>query len=73
VTRAVKKTSARQANLILGRTGQTFWQDKSYDHWVRNAKEFDRIVGYIEGNPVRAGLVEQAEEWPWSSASNRFR
>jgi putative transposase len=56
VTRAVKNTSARQANLILGRTGLRFWQDESYDHWVRDGKEFERIVRYIEWNPVRAGL-----------------
>ena len=73
VTRAVKKTSARQANLILARTGRPFWQEESYDHWVRDGKEFDRIVGYIEWNPVRAGLVERAEDWPWSSAFPRFR
>jgi REP-associated tyrosine transposase len=35
ITRAVKKSSARQANIILGRTGQPFWQDESFDHWVR--------------------------------------
>jgi putative transposase len=72
VTRAVKKTSAKQANLILGRAGHPFWQDESYDHWVRDEREFDRIVGYIEWNPVRAGLVVRVEDWPWSSASNRF-
>ncbi len=68
ITRAVKKTSARQANLILGRSGQPFWQDESYDHWVRNGKQFDRIIQYIESNPVKAGLVAQPELWPWSSA-----
>lgn len=73
VTRAIKKTSAMRANAILGRTGQPFWQDESYDHWVRDAREFDRIAGYIEWNPVRAGLVERAEDWAWSSASERFR
>jgi putative transposase len=71
VTRAVKNTSGRRANLILGRSGQPFWQDESYDHWVRNGKEFDRIVQYIEWNPVKAGLVEQPELWPWSSAAGR--
>ena len=25
-------------------------------------------VRYIENNPVAAGLVERAEDWPWSSA-----
>jgi len=68
VTRAVKKTSARQANLILGRSGLPFWEDESYDHWVRNGKQFDRIVQYIESNPVKAGLVDSAESWRWSSA-----
>jgi putative transposase len=68
VTRAVKKASARQANLILGRSGLPFWQDESYDHWVRNGKQFGRIVQYIESNPVKAGLVDRAEIWPWSSA-----
>src|SRR5450759_895832 len=72
VTRAVKSTSARQANLILGRSGFRFWQDECYDHWVRDAKEFDRIERYIEANPVRAGLVERIEDWPWSSGSARF-
>ena len=69
VTRAVKNTSARQANLILGRTGLRFWQDESYDHWVRDSNELERIVRYLEWNTVRAGLVEPAELWPWSSAS----
>ncbi len=68
ITRAIKKTSARQANIILERSGLPFWQDESYDHWVRNGKQFDRIVDYIKSNPVKAGLVELAEMWPWSSA-----
>jgi REP element-mobilizing transposase RayT len=68
VTRAVKSASARAANLILGRTGLPFWQDESYDHWVRNGDEFNRIVKYIERNPVKAGLVDRVEQWQWSSA-----
>jgi len=27
------------------------------------------VLRYIERNPVRAGLVERAEAWPWSSAA----
>jgi REP-associated tyrosine transposase len=66
--RWLKGSTARKANLLLGRTGQRFWQDESYDHWVRNSREFDRIVQYIEENPVTAGLVASAELWRWSSA-----
>jgi putative transposase len=56
------------ANRILHRKGP-FWQDESYDHLVRSAEEFRKIVGYIEHNPVAAGLVNVAEEYPWSSAA----
>jgi REP element-mobilizing transposase RayT len=72
VTRAMKSASAGEANQVLGRSGMPFWQDESYDHWVRDAKEFNRIVRYIEWNPVDAGLVRRIEDWAWSSASARF-
>jgi hypothetical protein len=29
----------------------------------------NRIVRYIENNPVKAGLVSRPEDYPWSSAS----
>jgi REP-associated tyrosine transposase len=69
ITKAIKNFSARQANALLGRKGQPFWQDESYDHWVRDPEELKKIVSYIEENPLAAGLVERVEDWPWSSAS----
>ncbi|MEX2302852.1 MAG: transposase [Bryobacterales bacterium] len=68
IMRGLKGITANQANRILRRRGQPFWQDESFDHWVRDGLEFERIVSYIEFNPVKAGLVELPEEWPWSSA-----
>ena len=66
--RWLKGSTARSANRILGRTGQPFWQDESYDHYLRHRSQIDRTIAYIEGNPVTAGLVCCAERWPWSSA-----
>jgi putative transposase len=65
---SLKRFTAREANRILGLTGQPFWQAESYDRRVRNAVEFTRIADYIEMNPVRAGLVATPDEFPWSSA-----
>jgi REP element-mobilizing transposase RayT len=65
--RSLKRFTAREANRMLGLTGQSFWQDESYDHSVR-AGEFQRIARYIEMNPVDAGLAATPEEFPWSSA-----
>jgi len=65
----LKSGSARIANELLGRKGNPFWQDESYDHWVRSDIERQRIIPYIEKNPVTAGLVARLEDWKWSSAS----
>jgi putative DNA methylase len=65
---SLKRHTAREGNRMLGLTNQPFWQDESYDHLVRGTREFQRIRGYIEMNPVRAGLVCNPEEFPWSSA-----
>jgi REP element-mobilizing transposase RayT len=73
ITQRIKGYTAREANLILGRTGEPFWQQESFDHWPRDEGEFFRIISYIENNPVKAGLVQRAEEWPWSSAAERAR
>jgi putative transposase len=66
---ALKGCTAREANLVLGRTGEPFWQAESYDHWVRDTREFEKIVAYIENNPVKAGFVTRPENYPWSSAA----
>jgi REP element-mobilizing transposase RayT len=69
ITRGLKRFTAARANQILRRTGMRFWQEESFDHWVRDETEFYRVMNYIERNPVKAGLVGKPEDWPWSSAS----
>jgi len=66
-----KSASARAANLILKRTGEPFWQDESWDRWMRNDRERAGVIRYIEENPLSAGLVDAPEDWPWSSAHER--
>lgn len=66
--RWLKGSTARGANRILGRTGQHFWQDESFDHYLRTSRQLERTAAYIEENPVSARLVCSAERWPWSSA-----
>jgi REP element-mobilizing transposase RayT len=64
----LKGSTARQPNLILGRTGEAFWQDEFFDHRVRDEAELDRIAHYVEHNPVSAGLAANPRTWHWSSA-----
>ena len=65
--KALKGCTAHEANRLLGRCGEPFWQRESYDHWVMDEREWGRIEFYIENNPVKAGLVARAEDYRWSS------
>ncbi len=69
---SMKRYTANRCNRLLGARG-AFWQAESYDHWVRDADEMERILLYIEGNPVKAGLVDTPERWLFSSAAVRKR
>lgn len=68
ILKSRKQFTARQANLVLGRTGETFWQRESFDHWIRNDAKKERVRRYIRGNPVTARLCARPEDWKWSSA-----
>ena len=58
----LKGRTARLANQILDRNGN-FWHHESYDHVVRDNKEFERILWYVLNNPVKAGFVENWKDW----------
>jgi REP element-mobilizing transposase RayT len=60
---------ATDANKILGKTGQRFWQPESFDRVIRDADEMLRVRRYIRRNPVKAGLCTKEEQWKWSSAA----
>ena len=68
-----KRHTARQANLLLRRTGEAFWQPEAYEHWIRSDEEKTRIRRYIRNNPVKARLCSAPADWPWSSASKRWQ
>jgi putative transposase len=65
VMHSIKRFTAYKANEILNRSGQ-FWQHESYDRVVRDDAEWKRVIWYIVNNPVSAGLVKEAAEWPWT-------
>jgi putative DNA methylase len=60
-----KSYTAKEANRILGRSGE-FWQREYYDYLVRDEEDFYRYLEYTLQNPVKAGLCERWEDWPWN-------
>lgn len=63
-----KSYTSTQANKLLSRAGQPFWQSESYDHLIRDDEDHARCVAYTVNNPVTARLCLRAEDWPWGSA-----
>ena len=47
------------------------WQAGFFDHVLRSDESRSEKWEYIRMNPVRAGLVERAEEWPYAQRFNR--
>ncbi len=70
IMHSFKRHTARECNIVLHKQG-SFWQDESYDRCVRDDDELLRIIQYVENNPVKAGMVEQAKMWKYSSAYQR--
>jgi len=71
IMRSLKGRTARDANVLLGRSG-AFWEHENYDHVVRDEAELDRIITYVLGNPVKAGLADRPEEWEWRYCKHRL-
>ena len=65
IMKSIKTFSAKQINTHLGRKGR-FWQREYFDHLVRDGQELNRIITYVLENPVKAGLCQTWEEWPYS-------
>jgi putative transposase len=58
---------AQYVNRLHDRTGH-LWQGRFYSSPL-DEEHFWTALAYVENNPVRAGLVQPAWHWPWSSAA----
>ena len=65
VVRNWKGRSAREINLLRSRS-EPVWQLDYFDRYIRDEKHFTDVVAYILMNPVKAGLVPEPEDWPFS-------
>ena len=71
LAKAVGRTHYRfavVANRAYGRSGH-LWQNRFYSCALGSGDYVLAAIRYVECNPVRAGLVERAWDYPWSSAA----
>jgi putative transposase len=46
------------------------WQRSFWDRQIRTGDQYDQKWLYVRNNPVRHGLVEDPDEWPFQGAIN---
>jgi REP-associated tyrosine transposase len=64
-----KKTSASQA--ADSRRG--IWQPRFWEHLIRSKEEYFAYCDYVHFNPVKHGLVERPEQWPYSTVHRHLK
>ncbi len=55
--------SARRA----AKRQSTLWQNRYWEHLIRDDDDFARHLDYIHWNPVKHGLAARVADWPYSS------
>jgi non-canonical purine NTP pyrophosphatase (RdgB/HAM1 family) len=64
VVHSIKSYTANQINNARGRKGAV-WQRDFFDKLMRSGREMEETSRYVQANPVRAGLVELAMDYPF--------
>ncbi len=70
LAQAVSEVHRRYTRMINFREGWRghLWQGR-FASFVMSEAHLMGAARYVERNPVKAELVERAEDWPWSSAA----
>jgi len=69
VLKEFKRFTGRCGVKLVSPRLKRFWADEWFDHWVRSPQQGERIMEYIRNNPVKAGLVQDYQDWPYGSWS----
>ena len=64
--KSVKQSAMTGINRRRGAEGE-LWQPRFFDRALRTVQEYSEKVESIHGNPVRAGVVSEPQNWRWSS------
>jgi putative transposase len=66
--RSVNSPLLESLEVLRNRTSKlAIWLRRCYDHNCRTQETVLEKINYVHNNPVKAGLVDDPEEWPWSS------
>ncbi len=62
--RTWKSLTAREIALAL-EVVPPIWQRDYFDRFLRSTDNYSEKWEYVRGNPIRAGLAQKPEDWPY--------
>jgi len=62
-----EEAKAEISNSKYRRSHAGIWQERFYEHTIRNEKDWLEKMEYIQYNPLKHGLVENIKEWEYTS------
>lgn len=70
VMQVLKQRSSRELRGLYrgpAKNLSQFWERRFYDFNIRTWKKLNEKLRYMHMNPVKSGLVDEPQLWPWSS------
>ena len=72
IIRELKKTVTKNARKHLNLPDLVVWQDRFWEHTIRDERDMQTHYDYIHYNPVKHGYIESEDQWKWSSMDCMF-
>ena len=69
------RSGGRLSSAAAGRVSSCaakLWQDGCWDTQMRIGAQYEEKWQYVRNNPVRKGLVENADDWPYQGVMNEL-
>lgn len=57
----------RLSKVCVNRGERGIWQRRFWEHLIRDDADFQAHMDYVHFNPVKLGLVNRVEDWPYST------
>jgi len=65
---SMRVSHMQEQSMARYKKGMTsIWQKRYYEHTIRDEKDYIRCLEYMKNNPIKHELVENEEEWEYSS------
>ena len=65
--REIKRLTTLRMKHETSESINRIWQDKFWEHTIRDEKDLQTHFDYIHYNPIKHGLMQTYDGWKWSS------